>query len=47
MSSCHAGQSMITGLQLRKGPNVMERNFVEKEIDFRLATKPRGFQSRK
>ena len=25
----------------------MERDFVEKEFDFRLATKPRGFQSGK
>ena len=33
--------------QLQKGPHVMERDFVEKEFDFRLATKPRGFQSGK
>ena len=38
---------MIRGFQLRKGPHVMERDFVEKEFDFRLATKPRGFQSGK
>ena len=38
---------MIRGFQLRKRPHVVERDFIEKEFDFRLATKPRGFQSGK
>ena len=33
---------MIRGFQLRKGPHVMERYFVEKEFDFRL---PRNLEA--